>query len=147
METDNKELKEETTKKEADKKETESKEETKQPVEETAVQKKKSKKWIGIVAAVVAVILLAYGGVAIYYQSHFLNHTYINNSDCSNMTATEVAAIMDQQSQQYSLQILGRDENGVQEEIGTITASEIGMYWVDTLNAAQELLNRQNEFL
>lgn len=91
METDNKELKEETTKKEADKKETESKEETKQPVEETAVQKKKSKKWIGIVAAVVAVILLAYGGVAIYYQSHFLNHTYINNSDCSNMTATEVA--------------------------------------------------------
>ena len=147
METDNKELKEETTKKEADKKETESKEETKQPVEETAVQKKKSKKWIGIVAAVVAVILLAYGGVAIYYQSHFLNHTYINNSDCSNMTATEVAAIMDQQSQQYSLQILGRDENGVQEEIGTITASEIGMYWVDTLNAAQELLDRQNEFL
>ena len=116
-------------------------------MEETAVQKKKSKKWIGIVAAVVAVILLAYGGVAIYYQSHFLNHTYINNSDCSNMTATEVAAIMDQQSQQYSLQILGRDENGVQEEIGTITASEIGMYWVDTLNAAQELLNRQNEFL
>ena len=94
MENDNKELKEETTKKEADKKETESKEETKQPVEETAVQKKKSKKWIGIVAAVVAVILLAYGGVAIYYQSHFLNHTYINNSDCSNMTATEVAAIM-----------------------------------------------------
>ena len=116
-------------------------------MEETAVQKKKSKKWIGIVAAVVAVILLAYGGVAIYYQSHFLNHTYINNSDCSNMTATEVAAIMDQQSQQYSLQILGRDENGVQEEIGTITASEIGMYWVDTLNAAQELLDRQNEFL
>ena len=45
MENDNKELKEETTKKEADKKETESKEETKQPVEETAVQKKKSKKW------------------------------------------------------------------------------------------------------
>ena len=43
MENDNKELKEETTKKEADKKETESKEEIKQPVEETAVQKKKSK--------------------------------------------------------------------------------------------------------
>lgn len=43
MENDNKELKEETTKKEADKKETESKEETKQPVEETAVQKKRAK--------------------------------------------------------------------------------------------------------
>ena len=52
METDNKELKEETTKKEADKKETESKEETKQPVEETAVQKKKSKKWIGLKATI-----------------------------------------------------------------------------------------------
>ena len=54
---------------------------------------------------------------------------------------------MDSQSQQYSLQIFGRDENGVQEEIGTVTAPEIGMNWVDTQGAAQELLNIQNEFL
>lgn len=147
METDNKELKEETAKKEPETKATESKEETKQPAEETAVQKKKSKKWIIIVAAVVAVILLAYGGVAIYYQSHFFNHTYISDTDCSNLTAEQVAAIMDQQSQQYSLQILGRDENGVQEELGTITAPEIGLYWVDTLGTAQNLLDSQNEFL
>ncbi len=147
METDNKELKEETTKKEADKKEAEGKEETKQPAEETAVQKKKSKKGIIIAAVVAAVIVLAYGGVAIYYQSHFFNHTYINNTDCSNLTAEQVAVIMDQQSQQYSLQILGRDENGVQEELGTITAPEIGLYWVDTLGVAQELLDSQNEFM
>ena len=147
METDNKELKEETVKKEPETKATESKEETKQPAEETTVQKKKSKKWIIIVAAVVAVILLAYGSVAIYYQSHFFNHTYISDTDCSNLTAEQVAAIMDQQSQQYSLQILGRDENGVQEELGTITAPEIGLYWVDTLGTAQNLLDSQNEFL
>ena len=58
-----------------------------------------------------------------------------------------MAAIMDSQSQQYSLQIFGRDENGVQEEIGTVTAPEIGMNWVDTQGAAQKLLNIQNEFL
>ncbi len=56
METDNKELKEETTKKEAD--ERNGARGNKQPVEETAVQKKEQK-WIRI-AAVVAVILLAY---------------------------------------------------------------------------------------
>ena len=115
--------------------------------EEVSNPKKKSKKWIAIAAALAAVILLAYGGAAIYYQSHFLNHTLINNIDCSNLTAAQVAAIMDQQAQQYKLQILGRDENGVQEEIGTISAAQIGMYWVDTQKVAQELLDGQNELL
>ncbi len=152
METDKKEIKEEVTEKdtklkEAEVKEAEIKEEKKQSTEEIAKPKKKSKKWIAIVAALAAVILLAYGGVAVYYQSHFFNHTFINNSDCSNLTAEQVAAIMDEQSQQYSLQILGRDENGVQEEIGTVTAAEIGMYWVDTRKVAQELLDGQNELL
>lgn len=152
METDKKEIKEEVTEKdtklkEAEVKEAEIKEEKKQSTEEIAKPKKKSKKWIAIVAALAAVILLAYGGVAIYYQSHFFNHTFINNSDCSNLTAEQVAAIMDEQSQQYSLQILGRDENGVQEEIGTVTAAEIGMYWVDTRKVAQELLDGQNGLL
>ena len=115
--------------------------------EEISNPKIKSKKWIAIAAALTAVILLAYGGAAIYYQSHFLNHTLINNIDCSNLTAAQVAAIMDQQAQQYKLQILGRDENGVQEEIGTISAAQIGMYWVDTQKVAQELLDGQNELL
>ena len=147
MENDKKEIKEEAAEKETTSKEAVVKKEAEQSTKESAKPKKKSKKWIAIVAALVAVILLAYGGVAIYYQSHFLNHTYINDNDCSNLTAAQVAAIMDQQSQTYSLQILGRDENGVQEEIGTITAPEIGMYWVDTQGVAQELLDGQNEFL
>ena len=134
------------TTKEAIKEETkpEVKEETK---EETNDKPKKSKKglWIGL--GILVVLLLAYGVVAFYYHSHFLYQTSVNDTDCSNLTAVEVAAIMDSQSQQYSLQIFGRDENGVQEEIGTVTAPEIGMNWVDTQGAAQELLNIQNEFL
>ena len=147
MEADKKELNEKATEKETTAKETEVKEEIKQSTEQTPKPGKKSKKWIAIVSALAAVILLAYGGAAIYYQSHFRNHTFINNSDCSNLTAAQVAALMDQQSQAYSLQILGRDENGEKQEIGTITAPEIGMYWVDTQKVAQELLDGQNEFL
>ena len=148
METDKKEVTEETVKKEEQKAET--KQETEATVQKTEVtleKKKKSKKWIGIVVTVIAVLLLAYGGVAIYYHSHALNHTFVNGSDCSNLTAAQIASVMDAQSQQYSLQILGRDENGVQEEIGTITAPEIGLYWKDTQIAAQELLDAQNEIL
>ena len=142
------------TTKEAIKEETkpEVKEETKPEVkeetkEETNDKPKKSKKglWIGL--GILVVLLVAYGVVAFYYHSHFLYQTSVNDTDCSNLTAVEVAAIMDSQSQQYSLQIFGRDENGVQEEIGTVTAPEIGMNWVDTQGAAQELLNIQNEFL
>lgn len=147
MENDKKEIKEEASEKETIWKETVVKNEPEQSTKETTKPEKKSKKWIAIVAALVAVILLAYGGVAIYYQSHFLNHTFINDNNCSNLTVAQVAAIMDQQSQTYSLQILGRDENGVQEEIGTITAPEMGMCWLDTQGVAQGLLDRQNEFL
>lgn len=166
---ENKEEIKETTKeetKEATKEETkettkeETKEETKEAIkvetksevkegakEETNGKPKKSKKglWIGL--GILVVLLVAYGVVAFYYHSHFLYQTSVNDTDCSNLTAVEVAAIMDSQSQQYSLQIFGRDENGVQEEIGTVTAPEIGMNWVDTQGAAQELLNIQNEFL
>ena len=142
------ETKEET--KETTKEETkpEEKEEAKKETkEETNDKPKKSKKglWIGL--GILVVLLIAYGVGAFYYHSHFLYQTSVNDTDCSNLTAVEVAAIMDSQSQQYSLQIFGRDENGVQEEIGTVTAPEIGMNWVDTQGAAQELLNRQNEFL
>ena len=153
MENENKDVTEETKKenkeeiKEATKEETKeetTKEETK---EETNDKTKKSKKglWIGL--GILVVLLIAYGVGAFYYHSHFLYQTSVNDTDCSNLTAAEVAAIMDSQSQQYSLQIFGRDENGVQEEIGTVTAPEIGMNWVDTQGAAQELLNIQNEFL
>ena len=153
MENENKDVTEETKKenkeeiKEATKEETKeetTKEETK---EETNDKTKKSKKglWIGL--GILVVLLVAYGVGAFYYHSHFLYQTSVNDTDCSNLTAAEVAAIMDSQSQQYSLQIFGRDENGVQEEIGTVTAPEIGMNWVDTQGAAQKLLNIQNEFL
>ena len=153
MENENKDVTEETKKenkeeiKEATKEETKeetTKEETK---EETNDKTKKSKKglWIGL--GILVVLLIAYGVGAFYYHSHFLYQTSVNDTDCSNLTAAEVAAIMDSQSQQYSLQIFGRDENGVQEEIGTVTAPEIGMNWVDTQGAAQKLLNIQNEFL
>ena len=152
MENENKEVTEETKKetKEEIKEETKeaTKEEIKQEVkEETSDKPKKSKKalWIGL--GILVVLLIAYGVGAFYYHSHFLYQTSVNGTDSSNLTAAQVAAIMDEQSQQYSLQIFGRDENGVQEEIGTITAPEIGMSWVDTQGVAQELLNRQNEFL
>ena len=151
METDKKEITQETAKNEEEKAETtqENKEAeiTAQKTEETTGRKKNSKKWIGIVAAIIAVLLLAYGGVTVYYHSHTFSHTYVNGSDCSNLTVAQIATIMDEQSQQYSLKISGRDEKGEQEEIGTVTAPEIGMYWVDTQGAAQNLLDSQNEFL
>ena len=110
MENENKDVAEETKKenkeeikeeiKEATKEETKeetTKEETK---EETNDKTKKSKKglWIGL--GILVVLLIAYGVGAFYYHSHFLYQTSVNDTDCSNLTAAEVAAIMDSQSQQ-----------------------------------------------
>lgn len=155
MENENKDITEETKEEAKEENKETTKDETKQEVkeearetkEESKEKPKKSKKglWIGL--GILIVLLIAYGVGAFYYHSHFLYQTLVNDTDCSNLTADEVAAIMDSQSQQYSLQIFGRDENGVQEEIGTVIAPEIGMSWVDIQGVAQELLNRQNEFL
>ena len=97
MENENKDVTEETKKenkeeiKEATKEETKeetTKEETK---EETNDKTKKSKKglWIGL--GILVVLLIAYGVGAFYYHSHFLYQTSVNDTDCSNLTAAEVA--------------------------------------------------------
>ena len=110
MENENKDVTEETKKENKEEIKEEIKEATKEETkEETNDKPKKSKKglWIGL--GFLVVLLIAYGVGAFYYHSHFLYQTSVNDTDCSNLTAAEVAVIMDSQSQQYSLQIFGRE--------------------------------------
>lgn len=112
--------------------------------------KKGKKKHVAafVISGLLAVILLVYGGIAIYFTSHFLPHTYINGIDCSQKKITEVAELLEQQAQGYVLDITGRvDEDGTKDEIGELTATDMQLQLVDTLTAVQEMLDNQNPVL
>lgn len=101
-----------------------------------------------VISGVLAVILLVYGGIAIYFTSHFLPHTYVNGIDCSQKEASEVAGLLEQQSQSYVLQITGRvDEDGNNDNIGELTATDMQLQLVDTLATVQEIMDAQNPIL
>ena len=84
--------------------------------EEEAASARKRRRVLVAVAAVAAVAVLALGGWGIsrlvknqqmtaYYESHFLPGTWINDQDCSGMTAEEVYAFFSQEVANYSLTI------------------------------------------
>lgn len=139
--------KEKTEDKPEEKKE-EKKEEKAANMEGKEKPKKKSKKGlIAILAAalILGCIVLCYGGIALYYQTHFFKHSIVNGIDCSNMTAEQVAAMIDLQAQEYFIDIIGRNEQGEKHIIGTIQAEDIAMELPDTLYVVEQLIHSQNE--
>lgn len=115
----------------------------------SAKPKKKKKILAGfIICALVAVILIFYGSVALYYQKHFFPGTTIDGIDCSNLEAYEVAAIVDSRIVYYKLEVAGRlDEDGESGIIGEINAQDIDLQFVDTLSEVEQLLKQQNALL
>lgn len=118
----------------------------------TPAPRKKSKKGSFIGLAVAAIVLaagmIAYGSVAIHYQTCFLPGTYINELDCSEMEVAQVAALLQEQSTQgYELEILGRTDDGSIGVLGTITAKDVEMELEDGLLSVQALFDQQNPLL
>ena len=114
---------------------------------------KPKKKWvIPLIVSLAGILLLlagAYAGVGVYYQSHFLPNTKINGIDCSGMTVSEAAALLDELIQEYSLEVIGRDyttgEPGA--VLGRIVPQDIHLTFVDMLGAAEEVLAGQEWLL
>lgn len=99
-----------------------------------------------IVLALIAVLLLVYGGIALSYQNKFLPGTYINGIDCSRLDAAQVAGILENQLQSYCLEVKGRDYATGQSDslLGTVTAADIQLSYSDSRGAVEELLRSQN---
>lgn len=113
-----------------------------------AKKKKSTKKTFFIVLGILAVVTIA---VVIflcvertnYYKTHFLPNTYINGMNCSELDTATVAGMLEEKTNEYNLVILGRDEAGVQKELGIISAEEIALNLKDALSEAEELLSQQ----
>lgn len=98
-----------------------------------------------LLLCVLAVLLIAYGCVAVYYRSHFFPATTINGYDCSNQTVESAALLLENQAQEYVLTVTGRmNESGDKGELGEIRAGEIDLRLEDAASTAERLLKEQN---
>ena len=120
--------------------------------EEDLAQTSSSKrlKWV-LLAAVGLVVLLTgiYGGIAFFYQSHFLPNTIINGVDCSGLEASAAAALLDAQIVNYSLEVKGRDyaTGAAGASLGVIAAPDIQLAFIGNLEAVSQILKEQNSWL
>lgn len=115
---------------------------------ERKIKKKSKAGKITLFAAsgVVAMLLLIYGGIALSYQEKFLPNTFINGVDCSGKGAQEAADLLDNQLQNYRLEVIGRDASMEKTDtIGSVTAQEISVEMNgDTQATVKWLLENQN---
>ena len=100
-----------------------------------------------IILAMIIIALLGYGYKVDYYKDRYLQNTYINGMDCSELTPEEVANILDAQAREYSLIIYGRNEQGEKIELENVTGDEINMTLTDALGASEDILLQQDEWM
>lgn len=98
--------------------------------------------------AILAIILLVYGGIALYFQTHYLPNTTINGVSADYFTAADIAELLGKEVQTYKLQVIGRtDANGTKDVLGVISAEEIKLEAVNPVETAEQILAQQNEYL
>ena len=104
-------------------------------------KKHKGLKVTGIVAAMMIVSAgCAYAAVSYYYSNHFFRGTQINGINCSGKTAYEVEQAIAGQVENYSIQILARDQ-----EPESISGSSIN-YQYSSDGEVLSLLKRQKPY-
>lgn len=114
-----------------------------------AKKKKKNLIPVCILLVLLAVGIGAYSAIAFSYKDKFLPGTWINGVDCTEMDGAQVAGFLENQLQQYRLEITGRDyasgDSGA--ALGQITAQDIHLtYSGNSWKAVDELLAEQDIF-
>lgn len=108
------------------------------PVKEKSA--KSRKKWILGIGIPVAVLLVLYVGISIFFMNSFLYGTTINGVDCFGSSPEKVSAILASGAQDYVLTISEREDQS--EEI---RGEQLGLSW-DFSGQVQEFLEEQSPF-
>ena len=99
-------------------------------------------KKVGITFGVIlAVLVVAYVGMAFYFDSHFMFNTTINGNNFALKSVEQVEKYMEQQVADYTLTL--QESDGGSEQI---TGSEISLEYVPG-DEVTELAKKQNKFL
>ncbi len=111
----------------------------------TEEQKKHSVIHILLIILLVILALLfisagaAYYFIAQHFKTHFFPNVTINGVDCGNMDVASVVSVIESQSREYCLKVIGQDDS----ELGTLTADDMGLA-IDVWDDVENLLAAQN---
>lgn len=120
----------------------------KEKEEKKETRKKKHLRWILLILGITLVFIAGgYCYAAYYYTTHFFRNTFINDIDCSNKTAVEIADFLDSKALDYSIEIIGRNEKGEKVTLGVIEASDMDYSFQNTLEGVSAVLNSQDQWL
>lgn len=108
---------------------------------------KKKPIWLYCLLVILVILLGVYGCFTYYYSNHYLKGTSIDGIEGSNLTVSELSALVEEQAGEYTLTIWGRDENGTATELGTIGAGDIGYGLTNTTEAASAVMKAQRPYL
>ena len=81
----------------------------------------------------------AYLVIGYHFKTRFFPNTVINGMDCSDLEPDTVAALIKEQSMEYQVKLIGRDD----KELGTLTAKELGLN-IDVTEEVRGLQEAQN---
>lgn len=122
-------------------------------LEGAAAATEKSKKMgrgkvICLASLAVLVVMLTgvYIGIGIYYQTHFLPNTFVNDRDISGMKVAQAAELLDAYMQDYILEVRGREpataESGAL--LGTITSDAVRLNSESSESTLKDILEEQS---
>ncbi|MGF0032982.1 L,D-transpeptidase family protein [Bariatricus sp. SGI.154] len=94
-----------------------------------------------VIGSVLGVLLLVYVGLAVFFNSHFMFYTKINDTDFSLKSVSQVENYMKQQVADYVLTM--EESDGGQEKIN---GSDISLEYVEG-DQLEKLVKKQNNFL
>ena len=101
----------------------------------------KHKVLLSVLFITIALLLLTYLGFVFYFSKHFFFHTKINGLDVSQKTTTQTEEMLAEQTKQYTLTLVGRDNLSA-----TICAGDIQLTFAPS-NEVADILAKQNPFL
>ncbi|MCI8637737.1 MAG: L,D-transpeptidase family protein [Coprococcus sp.] len=110
--------------------------------EERAERKRKRRKVLKILGlSVLGTVAAVYGGISVFFMSHFYYNTTINGVDFSMKSVTDVEDYMAQQVEGYSL-TLEKSDGGSE----TVTGTDISISY-EKSDELKKLMDEQNAFL
>lgn len=99
------------------------------------------KTWKIILAVFFGLVLAVYGGISVYFMSHFFPYTVLNGVDVSMYTAAQVEEIQEQKVSEYILKMVESDG-----DVTIINGKEIDLTY-EKDGKVKKIMKTQNPFL
>lgn len=120
--------------------------------EKKSVKHRRKKKAAVIAAVILGILVLIYGGFAIYFENHFMFSTKINGTDVSLKSVKEVEAYMEKQVEDYVLTLKESDGDEEQikgtdislkyvrgEQLTKLAKQQNNLFWIQSLWKSEDI--------